>query len=88
MLHPPICSYRGVETFVRKPLTKITDGYIEKMVIDEEREFSVYHTMRQEGRVYSDHNAIEVKVKWQSLLHEINEEKKIKVMTSQGYERL
>ena len=67
-------------------LTKETDTIVEKMHIDEEREFSVYHRIEEEI-VYSDHYAIKIKLDWMAMIREINSNRKIKVMTEKGWQK-
>ena len=64
-------------------LAKDTDDMIECMFIDEERMISVYH---KDGSrtIYSDHNAIEVKVDWRATVRNVNKNRKVKIMTETG----
>ena len=66
-------------------LTKDSDAVIREMIIDEEKEFSVYH--RTDGETtYSDHNSIIIHLDWKAMIRQISDERKIKVMTEQGRE--
>ena len=65
-------------------ITKDSDDIVETMVIDEEKQFSVYYR-EGEKTIYSDHYAIEIKMNWLTMIRQINKKKKIEVMTEQGY---
>lgn len=64
-----------------------SDCYVKNMVIDEEKNFSVYYHKTDQGQtkiMYSDHNAIITKIEWKSMLELRNGEEKIRLMTKKG----
>ena len=55
-------------------LTSNSDSIVEKMIIDEEKQFSVYYE-KDGTTMYSDHYAIKIKLNWLAMTREINEAK-------------
>ena len=69
-------------------LTKDTDDMIKSMVIDEEREYSACYRERNGSKIiHSDHNSILIQVDWMATLRNVNQGKKVKIMTEKGRER-
>ena len=66
-------------------LTSRSDAIVEKMIIDEAKDFSVYH--QQDGEtIFSDHFSIKVQLNWLAMTRELNDSKKIMIMTQAGME--
>ena len=64
-----------------------SDSIIERMEIDEERSFSVYHNKKEQAdtrTIYSDHNAILTHIYWKGLIKEKVGNHKVRVMTEKG----
>ena len=65
------------------------DCYVNHMMIDEEKDFSVYYHKKEQGetkKIYSDHNAILTNVKWGGVLELRNKDEKIRIMTKKGFD--
>ena len=68
-----------------------SSGLVEKMIIDEEKEMGVYYYKKENmavRKIYSDHNAIHVKVNWEFARCQKRKIMKNKIMTAEGLKKI